>query len=892
MRLRTPLLALFLIAGLLSPAVAAERAPLIVGWIDIPPLFHRGPDGEPDGFSRELIGRLGEIAGFEVLYKRFLSLQATLEAQRSGSSEALPGVVGLPDLEATNLFSVPVGRTRVRLFVRVEDTQDASMTAPEGRRIGIVPPVSGSGPSPLLERNIALPQPSTGTALLKLLSGDLDGVLLPEEMIWGEAHTAGLDHRVAAAGAPISELDRVVALHRDRAELLEPLNAAIAELEASGELADMRRRWFLDPPPPAPDILTVGVLPMPPHTIVRQDGGFTGYSVETLRDLAGLTGLKLDFRTITAEEFGAGPTPGGFDMMTPAAISDDRRRTMDFTLPIQRAPFSIFVRSDEAARIADLNDLVGRPVGVDRVDLARYLAEEHGRLDLTILDGPDALVQALLERRVDAILYPTRTIREIIARGDLDARIDEVRPPFFVSERAPALRFGLGNVRERLNAVIPGYLVSERHEALAAEWLDAGRNLFWTEARVRTLILICAGVVLLLAGLLVFSLLHRRHHVARERQRFAAEIVSHLPVGVLLISPEGTIDFMNLASDGQTPRQHPLFRTGQDFRSTVRQMIDEGWVDTEGRSEAAMIEIMTEEAFQDGKVREIRFTDGKIFRRTSKLLESGSTLIVREDVTDYRNQLLQIERLNADLEQQIRRTEIANDELRAFAYATSHDLKAPSNTLVMAVEALAEIPAIMQASESADLIGVLRRTTNGMRALIDDILTYTNAIGSDPVHEPVDLNAVAADVLEALGADIAASAAEIRLGPLPTVDANPTQMHQLLQNLIGNAVKFRAEGRAPVIDIAPAGAPPGCVGFKVRDNGIGIAREHREKVFQLFSRLNRKSLYQGVGLGLAICQRIALNHQGRIELASEPGQGACFTVILKERADDSPSHAD
>jgi signal transduction histidine kinase len=107
-------------------------------------------------------------------------------------------------------------------------------------------------------------------------------------------------------------------------------------------------------------------------------------------------------------------------------------------------------------------------------------------------------------------------------------------------------------------------------------------------------------------------------------------------------------------------------------------------------------------------------------------------------------------------------------------------------------------------------------------------------------------------------------------------------MHQLVQNLVSNAVKFHAPDQTPAIALGATDAPPGYVAFKVKDNGIGIPPEQQGKVFELFARLNRRGDYAGTGLGLAICQRIVLNHGGRIDLNSTPGDGTCFTVLLEK----------
>ena len=803
----------------------------------------------------------------------------------------LAGAAELPGLQATNLFSKPVATTRVRLFVRFEEAAGIDLAGFGNRKIGTVPPAAGSELSPLLERNINVPLPSLGTALIRLLSGDIDGVLLPEEAMLAEAHAAGLDHRIAAVGAPIRTFDRVVAIHNSRADLLARVNAAIEKLEASGELAELRRRWFLIAPPPPPEVLTVGVKHFPPYNIVQEDGSFTGFSVETIRDLAELAGLKLQFKKVTSEEWRQGPAPGRYDLIPEAGISEERRERMDFTLSIERFPFSIFVRKGEAFGIKDLDDLFGRRVGVEKINLARRLAEKHGSLDLTIIDGQDSLLSALLNYEVDAILYPTRATRSLMRRDRLNDRIDEIKPPFFVGSHAPALRFGLGEVRERLNAVIPGYLISEHHADLVAEWLDDGAS-DWSQEYARLLIVIGVGTLVAMAGMIVFSTFRRRHHVNRERRRFAAEIAEHIPIGLLLISPEGQIDFANREIKERSPDGRAMLVEGQSYRSAIKSLIDRDLIDRQGLDPGDMLKVMTEDGLADGYSQEFRLADGGgVFLRTTIRLKSGSSLIVRQDITDYRHQVQQIETLNGNLEEQIRLAEVANQELRAFAYATSHDLKAPTNTLMMSLDALSENLEGKLEADDTDLIDIAKRTTNGMRSLIDDILGYTNTIANAPDHEPVDLNKVAKEVLEALRADIEVNAAEIRLTPLPTLKASPTQMHQLLQNLISNAVKFQQPKQVPAIGIEATDAPPGYVAFKVKDNGIGIAPAQQKKVFELFARLNRRGQYAGTGLGLAICQRIVLNHGGRIDLQSTPGDGSCFTILLEEKTNDPPSHA-
>jgi signal transduction histidine kinase len=145
--------------------------------------------------------------------------------------------------------------------------------------------------------------------------------------------------------------------------------------------------------------------------------------------------------------------------------------------------------------------------------------------------------------------------------------------------------------------------------------------------------------------------------------------------------------------------------------------------------------------------------------------------------------------------------------------------------------------------------------------------------------DEVDTNEALAEVLANLGGAITESRAVVTFDRLPPLRVHRAHARQLLQNLIGNAVKYRAEDRAPVVHIG-AERVDGHWSFSVRDNGIGIPPEFKEQIFGLFSRLHNADRYDGTGIGLAICQRIVERYHGRIWVESEPGQGSQFRFTL------------
>jgi light-regulated signal transduction histidine kinase (bacteriophytochrome) len=165
-----------------------------------------------------------------------------------------------------------------------------------------------------------------------------------------------------------------------------------------------------------------------------------------------------------------------------------------------------------------------------------------------------------------------------------------------------------------------------------------------------------------------------------------------------------------------------------------------------------------------------------------------------------------------------------------------------------------------------------------MQALITDLLAYTRVSGHVQPFTTVDGEALLARVLGDLQLVIADAAAEVTHDPLPVVHGDAGQLGLVLQNLLGNALKFR--GAAPPRIHIGARREGGQWVFSVQDNGIGIEPRFRERIFQVFQRLHPRSEYQGTGIGLAICHKIIERHDGRIWVESEPGQGATFFFTL------------
>lgn len=228
-----------------------------------------------------------------------------------------------------------------------------------------------------------------------------------------------------------------------------------------------------------------------------------------------------------------------------------------------------------------------------------------------------------------------------------------------------------------------------------------------------------------------------------------------------------------------------------------------------------------------------------------------------------------------------RAAEAANAELRSFAYSISHDIKAPTNTLRMLIEEIDGSLGEGVDPVTRDFIEMSRQTVSRMQHLIEYVLDYTRIIGMEPEFEPVALGQSVDCALKNLKADIEARGARIKVGRLPTVRAVREQVNILTQNLISNAIKYCPQDRIPEVSVSMSEDRTGDrLRLEVADNGIGIPEENQARIFRLFQRLHGRDEIEGHGLGLSMCQHIALKHRGQISLSSRPGEGSVFTVDL------------
>ncbi len=256
------------------------------------------------------------------------------------------------------------------------------------------------------------------------------------------------------------------------------------------------------------------------------------------------------------------------------------------------------------------------------------------------------------------------------------------------------------------------------------------------------------------------------------------------------------------------------------------------------------------------------------------------TTIIR-DVTERR----EAEHKLAERAEELARS---NAELERFVYVSSHDLREPIRKILVFGGRLRNESQADISDRGLHYLERMLSSATRMESLISDLLAYSRTQQSVPHRiEPVDLNKVATEAVDDLAALVEEVGARVEVGDMPTLEADPTQIRQLIQNLLGNALKFHRDEGQHVVKISGLTNATHCR-FFVKDNGIGFDPDTAAQMFDVFKRLHSSVQYEGNGIGLSICRRIVERHGGKISARGKVGSGAVFEVELPLTQDRSP----
>ena len=247
-----------------------------------------------------------------------------------------------------------------------------------------------------------------------------------------------------------------------------------------------------------------------------------------------------------------------------------------------------------------------------------------------------------------------------------------------------------------------------------------------------------------------------------------------------------------------------------------------------------------------------------------------------EDITKRREIEEMLQNLVKDLAE-------ANQNLEDFTRTASHDLQEPLRKIISFADRLRTSIGDKLDDREKEYFHRLENSSIRMKKLIEDLLRYSRVSSLAPEMEPVDLKDVVSEVLLDLEVSIERSKGVVEIKNLPKIEADNTQMRQLFQNLISNALKFHNKSEPPRIEIDSMYNESGFWKILIRDNGIGMKEEHIKRIFKPFERLHGSSEFPGTGMGLAICLKVVTRHHGKIVVKSSLGKGTLYVVELPEK---------
>lgn len=361
---------------------------------------------------------------------------------------------------------------------------------------------------------------------------------------------------------------------------------------------------------------------------------------------------------------------------------------------------------------------------------------------------------------------------------------------------------------------------------------------------------------------------------ASKRTRDA--IIESIPQAFALYSPEDCLVTWNSRFLELYPELGDVIVTGTSYETFLRAEISAG-IDpiAEELSLQDHVDQRLEMHRDSGHVLERQLPNGRWILVNEHHTADGGVVVLHTDITELKDREAALAR--------------SNRELEAFASIASHDLQEPLRKIDAFGDRLKRKYSEQLGEDGNMYIDRMRSSVSRMRALINDLLDYSRVTTKAKPFVPVDLTVVLQEVVSDLEVRIEDVDGEVVFNNLPAIDADRTQMRQLFQNLIANAMKFhrpgeppRVEVRADIVERSKNVNPHRCR-IDVIDNGIGFDMKYADRIFGIFQRLHTRAEYEGTGVGLATCRKIAERHQGEISVQSRPGEGTTFSIEVPIR---------
>ena len=383
-----------------------------------------------------------------------------------------------------------------------------------------------------------------------------------------------------------------------------------------------------------------------------------------------------------------------------------------------------------------------------------------------------------------------------------------------------------------------------------------------------------------------------RFEEMQKRQRQYELILSSAGEGICGINPVGVITYVNPTAArlmGLAPKEMVGRKEGELFGDLARDDLAAAPNLAGGAPRDVVLKRRDGVPFHAEFVRSPIYENGELVGR----------VVVFQDITERKQSAEALEIKAAELAR-------SNAELEQFAFVASHDLQEPLRKIRAFGDRLKTKYEAALPEEGTDYLGRMQNAAARMQTLINDLLTFSRVISRTEPFALLDLGQITREVLGDLEVRIEKTGAEVVVGELPQIEADALQLRQLLQNLIGNALKFQPPNAKPRVEISGrmvagrggvlpdfqetdlprtvfAPEEPLFVQLTVKDNGIGFDEKYLDRIFAVFQRLHGRQEYEGTGIGLAVCRRIVDRHRGSITARSRLGEGATFVVTLPVR---------
>lgn len=369
-----------------------------------------------------------------------------------------------------------------------------------------------------------------------------------------------------------------------------------------------------------------------------------------------------------------------------------------------------------------------------------------------------------------------------------------------------------------------------------------------------------------------------------EAMRELRAVMESLPQIAFTVNKEGEIDYVNekwyeySEKKGSFPVHHPddepvcrawekAFQKGQEFTSEIR------------------IRKVSSRKYRYYLFNIIPVRENDAINKWVGTFTDIHRQKTLNDILDHR-----VKQRTRDLVVKNKELAISNHELQQFAWVASHDLKEPLRK-IQTFNYLVRDKYLKEGSEAANYLDRAIRSSKRMGDLIDNLLQYSR-LSAAPVFEKTDLNVILREILSDLEIVIREKKAQLTVGDMPVIEAVPSQIRQVFQNLVSNALKFSRQGQDPQITISSEyvfaaedtppdehNATPMCR-ISISDNGIGFDEKFSERIFVIFQRLHTRESYEGTGIGLAITKKIVERHNGTITATSRENEGTTFVITL------------